>query len=173
MRPRCLARDDRHGLDHLGDEGRGDAIVAMATLRLDGDEAAVEEFRKVSARRRRCDPREESELLRGTGAPVHEREEDAQAGRVADDGGDPGEVRLGSHGREPSRKPDARHPVIASATSEASERDTRAARAHLPFIDNGATHTSSNPAPSIGSAALQPGSAPVLSGRGNDAISAA
>jgi len=71
--------------------------------------------------------------------------------------------------------------VIASATSEASERDTRAARAHLPFIDNGArpwtppisAHTSSNPAQSIGSAALQPGSAPVLSGRGNDAISAA
>src|SRR5829696_6644255 len=110
-------------------------------------------------------PGQEGELLRGAGAPVHEREEDAQAGRVADDGGDPGEVRLGSHGREPSRKPDARHPVIASATSEASERDTRAARAYLPFIDNGATHTSSNPAPSIGSAALQPGSAPVLSGR--------
>ena len=98
-----FAADDRHRLEHLRDERRGEAVVAVPALRLDGDEAAVEELREMAARGRRGDAGEEGELLRGPRPSVHEREKDARAGGIADDRGNPGEVEFRAHAGKLSR----------------------------------------------------------------------
>jgi hypothetical protein len=86
-----------HRLDHLRDLQRGDPIVAVAALRLDRDEAEIEELGQVRARRRRGDMRGIGKLLGGECTPVHERHHHAGTGRVADHGGNRGEVRIQVH----------------------------------------------------------------------------
>ncbi len=74
-------------LDHLGDLARGDAEEAMATLVLDGEQAAVDEPRQMGARGLRRGTGQEGKLARRPPAAIREVKQNGGAHRIADERG--------------------------------------------------------------------------------------
>ena len=100
---RLVARrhlERRHGdqaLQHVCDQRRGDAVVAKATLRIDRDEAGLDQLQQVLAGRRPRDARQEGEFARGELLTAHQRRQDGGARGVADQGCDLDHVGGGDH----------------------------------------------------------------------------
>ena len=85
------AGEDAEAFEGAGDGGRGEGVVAVASLHEDADEIVVFEAGEVHAGGRRGHAGDDGQLSAGARVAFHEAVEHARARRLADGGGDAGD----------------------------------------------------------------------------------
>jgi hypothetical protein len=88
------AGEDAEAFEGAGDGGRGEGVVAVASLHEDTDEIVAFEAIEVHAGGRRGHAGDDGQLSAGARVAFHEAIEHACARRLADGGGDAGDGRV-------------------------------------------------------------------------------
>src|SRR5262249_46758668 len=103
-RARLIARrhldrgDGDDAFEHPRDQGRRDAVIAIAPLLGDGDEPRLDELEEVLARSRTRDSGEISKFAAGQSLTTHQGSQNGRARRIPDERGDLDQICGRDHG---------------------------------------------------------------------------
>ena len=93
----AVRRHVHDAFEHRGNARAGEPVVTVTALRHDADQLRRRELAEVAARGLRRHVGRVGKLGRGQGAAVEQRTEDIGARRIADEGGDGGEIEDFAH----------------------------------------------------------------------------